>query len=145
YPMGVASVSRQLLVKTISVLTLALCVFSIGGAQNRPVVGGLNGIVVSNHPMASFAGIEILQQGGSAVDAAVSVAATLGVTEPYLSGAGGEGFMMYYDAETEEVYFLNMTGTAPGALDLEHFLEDESKKQRGALSALVPGAVAGWH
>lgn len=113
-------------------------------AQNRPVVGGLNGVVISNHPMASMAGFEILRQGGNAIDAAVAVSAALGVVEPYLSGPGGEGFLMYYEAETGQTHFLNLTGRAPAALTLDPFLEDSALQSRGPLSSLVPGAVAGW-
>lgn len=123
---------------------VAITAAAVGFAQNRPVIGGLNGVVISNHPMASMAGFEILKQGGNAIDAAVAVSAALGVVEPYLSGPGGEGFLMYYEAATGDVHFLNLTGRAPAALTLEPFLEDSSRQSRGPLSSLVPGAVAGW-
>ncbi len=108
----------------------------------RPIVVGTFGMVASNHPLASMAGMRILFQGGNAVDAAVATAAALGVVEPYLSGAGGDGFMMIYWAATDEMYFLNFSGRAPRALTAAHF--GDRIPPRGPLNALIPGGVAGW-
>lgn len=118
-------------------------------AQTRPVVGGTHGMVASNHPQASFAGIEMLMQGGNAVDAAIATAAALGVVEPYLSGLGGDGFMLIYDAETEEINFLNFNARSPGQLSVENFAEQLERNdgridRRGPLNSLIPGAAAGW-
>lgn len=108
----------------------------------RPIVVGTFGMVASNHPLASMAGMKILEQGGNAVDAAIATAAALGVVEPYLSGPGGDGFMQIYWAATNQSYVLNFNGRSPMALTADHF--GTRIDSRGPLTALIPGAPAGW-
>ena len=108
----------------------------------RPFVGGSQAMVAANHPQAAAVGLQVLSAGGNAVDAAVATAAALGVVEPYLSGAGGDGFMLIYEAATGQVHLLNFTGRAPAELTAAHF--PEGIDERGPLPVLVPGAVAGW-
>ena len=62
--------------------------------RKRPVVGGRQGAVASAHPLASQAGLDMLRDGGNAVDAVVTMAATLAVVEPYMSGPAGVGFLL---------------------------------------------------
>jgi gamma-glutamyltranspeptidase len=114
------------------------------GAQEttRPFVAGSQAVVAANHPQAAAVGLQILAGGGNAVDAAVAPAAALGVVEPYLSGAGGDGFMLVFEAATGSVHLLNFTGRAPAELTGAHFPEEIHR--RGPLPVLVPGAVAGW-
>ena len=64
------------------------------------VAVGSGGAVASESPYATQAGLRVLRQGGTAADAAVAVASTLGVTEPYVAGIGGGGYFVYYDART---------------------------------------------
>ncbi len=113
-----------------------------GQETTRPLVGGSQAMVAANHPQAAAAGLQVLAAGGNAVDAAVAAAAALGVVEPYLSGAGGDGFMLIYEAASREVHLLNFSGRAPAELTAEHFPEEITS--RGPLPVLVPGAVAGW-
>ena len=123
---------------------------------------GEHGAVSSTSWYASKAGLEILQAGGNAVDAAIATAYALGVVEPYTSGIGGGGYMVIYSAETGEVTMLDFRETAPAAADAEMWLEADgtvgfytgpdgttfsgaySRKNRlGGLAAAVPGEVAG--
>ena len=76
------------------------------GSDIRPEAGGLNGAVVSEHPLASQAGYEVLRRGGNAMDAAVTMAAMLTVVRPHMNSVGGDAFVLYYDAVTREVSAL---------------------------------------
>ena len=109
----------------------------------RPVVGGLNGMVCSGHPLASQAGINILQKGGNAVDAAIAVGAVLNVVEPAMSGLGGDGYIMVYWRQTDEIKVINGTGAAPNAATREHYLP-KGIPMKGILSASVPGLLNAW-
>ncbi len=109
---------------------------------SRPVVMGVNGMVASGHPLASMAGLQVLMEGGNAFDASVSVAATLSVVEPMMSGVGGIGLALAYIGREGRVRALDFSGRAPKAAEPSRFTEEA--KETGLLSALVPGDVAGW-
>ena len=108
----------------------------------RPVVTGLRGVVTSAHPLASLAGVQILLQGGNAVDAAVAVASSLNVVEPYMSGFGGIGLMLVNDARTQKRYLLDFVGPAPQSADPARATADELLG--GPKACVVPGNPAGW-
>ena len=110
----------------------------------RPNVMGLNGAVTSGHPLASQAGLRILQAGGNAMDAAIATAAALGVVELPSSGVGGDGFLMFYDAASRRVHGVNGTGPAPSAATREYYVERGGIPMKGILSVSVPGIVDGW-
>ena len=110
---------------------------------HRPVIAGRNGMVVSGHPLASQAGVSILQRGGNAVDAATAVAAALNVVEPHMSGIGGDGFIMVYWQAEGIVQVVNATGPAPRAATREAYLPDGIPSV-GMRSVSVPGLVDGW-
>jgi gamma-glutamyltranspeptidase/glutathione hydrolase len=78
-------------------------------------------MVSSAHPAATEAGLAILDAGGNAFDAAVAVAAALNVVEPMMSGMGGYGTILIFDAERQESRFLNSSGLIPRALDSDVF------------------------
>ena len=84
--------------------------FPSHGVTHRPTVTGTRGMVSSAHPLASLAGAQILLQGGNAFDAVVAVASTLNVTEPYMSGIAGCGYMLIYNAKEDKRYVLDYMG-----------------------------------
>ena len=105
-------------------------------------------MVAAANPMAVQAGLNVLRQGGTAVDAAVAVQAVLGLVEPQSSGLGGGAFMTYYDAQSRAVTAYNGRETAPAGATPDMFLGADGKPlPRGAAmlsgrSAGVPGAIA---
>lgn len=112
----------------------------------RSEVIGVNGMVCTSHPLATQIGLDILKNGGSAVDAAIAANAALGLMEPTGSGIGGDLFAIVWDAETEKLYGLNASGRSPKELSLEWFKENGYSKipAEGPLPVSVPGAVDGW-
>lgn len=112
------------------------------GRSTRAPATGTRGMVASAHPYASRAGLDVLQDGGNAVDAAVAVATTLNTAEPYMSGAGGIGMAMIYIAKENRTRILNFSGHAPNAAQPEMY--DKLNAETGPISPLVPGNVSGW-
>ena len=112
----------------------------------RSVVLARNGIIATSQPLASAAGLAVLQQGGNAIDAAVTAAAVLSVVEPTMNGIGGDLFALVYDPKTKTVRALNASGRAPAAATVEEFKRrnQQSIPYRGELSVSVPGVVDGW-
>ena len=99
-----------------------------------------------HQPGSGLAGALILAKGGSAIDAAISANAVLGVTEPMMNGIGGDLFLLYWDAKGGKLYGLNASGWAPQGLTID-FLEKggiTSMPEAGIHSVTVPGAVDGW-
>ncbi len=115
------------------------------GVAHRPVVMGQRGAVASANPHATMAGLRILQQGGNAIDAAVATAAALNVGEPYMSGAGGVGYMVIKTKEMTKPVVLDFIGRAPAAAELSVFQKaGPGSKDYGILSPLIPGNFGGW-
>jgi gamma-glutamyltranspeptidase/glutathione hydrolase len=114
--------------------------------SRRSPVYGTRGAVASSQPLASEAGMRMLQKGGNAADAAVAVAAALNVTEPCSTGMGGDCFALFYDAKKGRVFGLNGSGRAPIGLTPEKLLAEGLTKMpaNGVHTVTVPGAVAGW-
>jgi gamma-glutamyltranspeptidase/glutathione hydrolase len=104
---------------------------------------GRRGAVAAAHPLAALAGMRILQAGGNAIDAAVATAAALNVAEPYMSGAGGCGYMLVYTAADRRVQVLDYVGPSSRNADPTAFAS-EAEKNYGPKSPLVPSAAAGW-
>src|SRR3712207_271068 len=110
-----------------------------GPRSYRPVIMGRRGAVASNHPLATQAGLLALRAGGDAVDAAVAVAATLSVVEPFMSGLGGDGFYQVYRRHTGEAVVFNGTGAAPRAAAPERCAD--GIPIGGPLAFSTPGSV----
>jgi len=112
----------------------------------RSVVMARNGIIATSQPLASAAGLAVLQNGGNAIDAAVTAAAVLSVVEPTMNGIGGDLFALVYDPKTKTVRALNASGRAPAAATIEEFKRRnlDAVPYRGELSVSVPGVVDGW-
>lgn len=108
----------------------------------RPVIMGTNGMVSSGNALASQAALRVLQDGGNAIDAAVTAAWTLAVVRPAGCGIGGDFFMLAYDAATEKLTSMNGSGRAPQASSLEEYRG--GIPSTGPRSVTVPGAVRGW-
>ena len=114
--------------------------------QSRSVVIARHGIVATSQPLAAQVGLEILQAGGNAADAAIAVNAMLGLVEPMSCGIGGDLFVIYWDAKTQKLYGLNASGRSPYALNRQ-VLRDKGLTEiptSGPLPWSVPGCVDGW-
>lgn len=115
--------------------------------STRSVVLARNGIIATSQPLASAAGLRVLQQGGNAVDAAVTAAAVLAVVEPTMNGVGGDLFAIVYDAKTKTLHGLNASGRSAAAATPEEYKRRgfTAIPYRGELSVSVPGVVDGWN
>lgn len=115
----------------------------------RQVATGMDGMVTSAHPLASQIGAEVLKNGGNAIDAAVAIQFALNVTEPMMSGIGGGGFLMYYDAEADETLILNSRERAPAGATPDMFLKADgepipfAERATGGKAVGVPGTLKG--
>jgi gamma-glutamyltranspeptidase/glutathione hydrolase len=105
-----------------------------------------HGMVASSHPLASQIGLDVLRQGGYAVDAAIAVNAALGLMEPMSCGVGGDLYALVWDSKTQKLYALNASGRSPYKATLRHFADSGLKEipETGPLSWSVPGCVDGW-
>jgi len=103
-------------------------------------------MAATNHPLASQIAIDILKQGGSAVDAAIAANAFLGFADPAMNGLGGDMFAIIWSAEDEKLYGLNASGKSPQGMTLENFRERNlnSVPASSPYAVTVPGVVDGW-
>jgi gamma-glutamyltranspeptidase len=119
-----------------------------GPRTGRPPTYAPHGVVATPHYLASAAGLNILQSGGSAVDAAIAANAVLCVVYPHMAGLGGDGFWLIAEPATSRVHGLNASGPAARTATLDYYRprsKDNEIPARGPLSVLtVPGAIDGW-
>jgi gamma-glutamyltranspeptidase/glutathione hydrolase len=119
----------------------AFCAVALLAGTSSAADRSAGGVAATGHPLATAAALEILEQGGNAVDAAVAAAFAIGVVEPHGSGLGGGGGMLVYLRDREETIYLNYYQRAasdPGAVDY-----DRSTDSRTAEAVIVPGTVSG--
>lgn len=118
---------------------------NIRGTRSAPQAR--HGMIATSQSLASAAGLKVLQDGGNAIDAAITAAAVLAVTEPSMNGIGGDYFALVYDAKTKKVYGLDSSGRSSHRATPEEFAKRGLKEVPGSgpLSVDVPGVVEGWH
>jgi len=143
---------RSLAAAALLVVALAVLLSGQQPAEKPTIVAGRSkvatkyGIVAASQPLAAQAGVQMLERGGNAVDAAIAANAVMALVEPHYNGIGGDLFAIYYEARTGKLYGLNAGGWAPAGLTPE-FLKAKGIVRMpggGIHSVTVPGAVAGW-
>jgi gamma-glutamyltranspeptidase/glutathione hydrolase len=124
-------------------------------ADNRPVgksfatrseIIAQHGMAATSQPLATQVALDILKQGGNAVDAAIAANAVLGLVEPMSCGIGGDLFAIVWDVNSKKLHGLNASGRSPYSLTLEEFEKQklETIPEHGPLPVSVPGCVDGW-
>ncbi len=112
----------------------------------RSTVFGTRGAVACEHPAAAAVGLRVLDEGGTAADACVAMAAAMAIVAPMATGMGGDAFLLFYEAETGRVLGANGSGAAPRSATIQK-LRDAGLKEmpaRGGTTITVPGAVRLW-
>ncbi len=147
------SLLRSSLLRT-SVLCAALLPLAAGAADRitgelfatRSEVIAPHAMAATSHPLATQIALDVMKQGGSAVDAAIAANAALGLMEPTGNGIGGDLFAIVWDPKTRKLYGYNGSGRSPKSLTLEEFQRRGLKDipPLGPLPVSVPGAVDGW-
>lgn len=146
------------MVSTFKRTILGACLFTIGFSTlaadritgkfsaTRSEVIAQNGMAATSQPLATQIALDILKQGGNAIDAAIAANAALGLVEPTGNGIGGDLYAIVWDAKTQKLYGLNASGRSPKSLKLQYFKDKgmTSIPAYGALPVSVPGAVDGW-
>src|SRR5262245_58174395 len=114
--------------------------------STRSVAMARNGMIATSQSLASSAGLKVLQDGGNAIDAAVTAAAVLAVVEPSMTGIGGDLFAIVYDAKAKMLRALNASGRSAYAATPEVYAKRGQTRMpnNGVLSVTVPGVVEGW-
>lgn len=130
-----------------TVVLISCCWSSSAWAASHPPASGHNGMVAADSEAASRAGVDVLEAGGNAADAAVATALVLGVVQPYASGIGGGGFALYYNAADQAVTVFDFRERAPASATPDMFIVDgevsRDAELHSGLAVGVPGEIAG--
>lgn len=126
---------------------LAAQVTSPATRSGRSTVYAPRAAVGTSQPLATGAALRILEEGGNAIDAAVAAAAVLNVTEPYMTGIGGDMFALFWSAEEGRLVGLDASGRSGSKVSAQTLVEagEERVPYRGPRAVTVPGALAGWN
>lgn len=114
--------------------------------SGRSTLYAPNAAIATSQPLATSAGLEIMRAGGNAVDAAVAAAAVLNLTEPHMTGIGGDMFAILWSAEEERLVGLNSAGPSGSLMTREELIRrgHDDIPGSGPESVTMPGALAGW-
>ncbi len=130
--------------RIIAIALLAAAQWLSGMAHADEVVQGQKEVIISGHSEATRLGMEVLQKGGTAADAFVTVSLSLGVAEPGNSGLGGKMVALYYDAKSRSVSCVVAMDAAPLRGDIQKMVTAEgARQQRGWVNVCTPGLAAG--
>ncbi len=148
-----------MLLKSTVLVLLTACLWSVcaaaragerltptAGKAGRSVVMASHGMVATSQPLAAQIGLDVLKNGGNAIDAAIATNAALGLMEPMSCGIGGDLYALVWDAKTQKLYGLNASGRSPYGATRALFASKglEEIPTSGPLSWSVPGCVDGW-
>jgi len=113
----------------------------------RSVVLSTEAMAATSQPLATEAAVQILRDGGNALDASIAASAVLSVVESYSSGIGGDCFILYHDNAADKLHALNGSGRSAGAATIDAIRARgfESMPEQGILSVSVPGAIDAWY
>src|SRR6184192_4874741 len=113
---------------------------------HRSTVYAPHGMIATSQPLATAAGVAVLERGGNAIDAAVTAAAVLNVTEPMMTGIGGDMFAIVWSARDRKLYGLNSSGRAGRLMSRDAVLArgHRTMPTESVEDVTVPGALAGW-
>ena len=134
-------------------VTLAWTSFTIANDRltgatfaSRSEVIAKHGMAATSQPLATQIAIDILKQGGNAIDAAIAANAALGLMEPTGNGIGGDLFAIVWDGKTQRLHGLNASGRSPKSLTLAEFRKRNLERipKFGPLPVTVPGCIDGW-
>jgi len=144
----------------ILILTIGIGVNDMAHAQGdreagdrfatRSEVIAKNGMVATSQPLAAQVGLNILRNGGNAIDAAIATNAAMGLMEPTGNGIGGDLFAIIWHEESGQLYALNASGRSPRGLSYDRLMDilddkgEDDIPSYDLLSVSVPGAVDGW-
>ena len=142
----IKSINSLILVSMVSLPIYAQDRITGRSFATRSEVIARNGMAATSQPLATQVALDILKQGGNAIDAAIAANAMLGLVEPTGNGIGGDLFAIVWDAKTAKLYGLNASGRSPKSLKLDYFKKQGLEKipSHGPLPVTVPGCVDGW-
>ncbi len=139
--------TRSLLLAAAFTTLVPMTIQSQQDMGRRSTVYAPRNVAATSQPLATAAALEIMQQGGNAIDGAVAAAAVLNVTEPHMTGMGGDAFSIVWWAETGELHGIDASGRSGSGMSVEALRARGHDRVPGSgpEAVTVPGAVSGWH